>query len=300
MLLSMTGFGASSSRENGFLISSEVKTVNNRYLKTTIKTPDGFAALEPRIDELLHKSVERGSVNFSLKLERETNENAIELNFDALKRYLTEANRFVEENPEYAQFDRLGAFADFLRLPGVVCDKSNSSKGDLVEVLWPSIRRNVVDALERLQAMRRIEGATTAVYLKGNLGQLQELISEIERLAPLEVEVYRTRLTERVSKVLSDNGATLNPADLIREIAVYTDRADVSEEIARFYSHLKQFEETMSCGAACGKKLDFITQEMNREANTIGSKASSPEILQRVVEMKSTVERVREMIQNVE
>jgi len=300
MLLSMTGFGAASARENGFLISSEIKTVNNRYLKTTIKLPDGFAAWEPRIDELLHKSIERGSVNFSLKLERETSENSIELNFDALKRYLSEANRFVEENPDYAQFDKLGAFVDFLRLPGVVCDKSNAQKEDLVELLWDSVKRNVGDALERTQAMRRIEGATTSVYLKGNIDRLRDLIGQIESLAPLEADNYRTRLTERVSKILAENGATLNPSDLIREVAVYTDRVDVSEEIARFYSHLKQFEETMSCGTACGKKLDFITQEMNREANTIGSKAASPEILQRVVEMKSTVERVREMVQNVE
>ncbi len=300
MLLSMTGFGAASSRENGFLISSEVKTVNNRYLKTTIKTPDGFGALEPRIDELLHKSVERGSVNFTLKLERDADENSIELNFDALERYLTEANRFVKENPDLALFDRLGSFVDFLKLPGVVCDRSNFSKGDLVESLWPVIRRTAIDALDKMQTMRRVEGATTATYLKGNLVQLQELVGDIKRLAPLEAENYRVRLTERVSKVLAENGAVLNPSDLIREVAVYTDRVDVSEEIARFYSHLAQFEETMNGESACGKKLDFITQEMNREANTIGSKASSPEVLQRVVEMKSTVERVREMIQNVE
>ena len=300
MLLSMTGFGAASSRENGFLISSEIKTVNNRYLKTSIKTPEGFAALEPRIDELLRKKIERGSVNFTLKLEREANENSIELDFGALKKYLAEANRFAKENPDFARFDRLGSFADFLRLPGVVCDKSNAVREDIAESLWSSIQRSAVDALEKMQTMRRVEGVATATYLKENLVQLQELIGEIKRLVPLEAENYRIRLTERVSKILAENGAVLNPSDLIREVAVYTDRVDVSEEIARFYSHLAQFEETMNGGTACGKKLDFITQEMNREANTIGSKASSPEVLQRVVEMKSTVERVREMIQNVE
>ena len=239
-------------------------------------------------------------MNFSLRLEKEAAENEIGLNSDALKRYLSEAKRFAVENPELASVDNLGSLVDYLRLPGVVQDASRADKTRLPEQLWEAIARAVDAALEQMQAMREAEGASMKRDLAGNLGELRKLIGEVEALAPTVVENYRRRLTERVAKALADEGATLNPSDLIREIAVYTDRVDISEEIVRFYSHLKQFEETMENEATCGKKLDFITQEMFRETNTIGSKANSPDVLARVVEMKSGIERIREMVQNVE
>ena len=300
MLASMTGFGAASTCENGYVISTEIKAVNNRFLKTSIRLPDGFAALESKIEERLRTKLARGSVNFSLRLEKETAENEIGLNSDALKRYLSEAKRFAVENPELASVDNLGSLVDYLRLPGVVQDASRADKSRLPEQLWEAIARAVDAALEQMQAMREAEGESMKRDLAGNLGELRKLIGEVEALAPTVVENYRRRLTERVAKALADEGATLNPSDLIREIAVYTDRVDISEEIVRFYSHLKQFEETMENEATCGKKLDFITQEMFRETNTIGSKANSPDVLARVVEMKSGIERIREMVQNVE
>ncbi|MBQ5790212.1 MAG: YicC family protein [Thermoguttaceae bacterium] len=300
MLASMTGFGAASTCENGFVISTEIKAVNNRFLKTSMRLPDGFAALESKIEERLRTKLARGSVNFSLRLEKDAAENEIGLNFDALKRYLSEAKRFALENPELTSVDNLGALVDYLRLPGVAQDASRSDKSGLPELLWEAIARNVDAALEQMQAMREAEGESMRRDLTENLAELRRLIGEVEALAPTVVDNYRRRLTERVAKVMADEGATLNPSDLIREIAVYTDRVDISEEIVRFYSHLKQFEETMENEATCGKKLDFITQEMFRETNTIGSKANSPDVLARVVEMKSGIERIREMVQNVE
>ncbi|MBQ2789550.1 MAG: YicC family protein, partial [Thermoguttaceae bacterium] len=286
--------------ENGYVISAEIKAVNNRFLKTSIRLPDGFAALESKIEERLRTKLARGSVNFSLRLEKDATASEIGLNFDALKRYLAEAKRFAVENPELASVDNLGALVDYLRLPGVAQDASRADKTGLPELLWEAIARCVDAALEQMQAMREAEGESMKRDLAANLAELRKLIGEVEALAPTVVENYRRRLTERVAKILADEGATLNPSDLIREIAVYTDRVDISEEIVRFYSHLKQFEETMESEATCGKKLDFITQEMFRETNTIGSKANSPDVLARVVEMKSGIERIREMVQNVE
>ena len=300
MLTSMTGFGAASTCEKGYVISTEIKAVNNRFLKTSMRLPDGFAALESKIEERLRAKLARGSVNFSLRLEKDAAESEIGVNFDALKRYLSEAKRFALENPELASVENLGALVDYFRLPGVAQDASRSDKTGLPELLWDAIARNVDAALEQMRAMREAEGESMKRDLAENLGELRRLIGEVEALAPTVVESYRRRLTERVAKVMADEGATLNPSDLIREIAVYTDRVDISEEIVRFYSHLKQFEETMENEATCGKKLDFITQEMFRETNTIGSKANSPDVLARVVEMKSGIERIREMVQNVE
>ncbi len=302
MLTSMTGFGAASTCEDGYLISTEIKTVNNRFLKASIRLPDGFAVLESKIEERLRTKLARGSVNFSLRLEKETPEAEVGLNFDALKRYLIDARRFAAENSELISPDSLGTLVEYARLPGVVRDaaRSDKDKAGLPERLWDAIARAVDAALEQMQAMREAEGASMKRDLVENLAGLRALIGEIEKLAPTVVENYRRRLTERVAKALADEGATLNPGDLIREIAVYTDRVDISEEIVRFYSHLKQFEETMENEPICGKKLDFITQEMFRETNTIGSKANAPDILACVVEMKSGIERIREMVQNVE
>lgn len=296
----MTGFGAASTREGGFVVSSEIKAVNNRFLKTSIRLPDGFASLELKIEEKIRAKLARGSVNFSLRLDRVATENDFGFNFVALKQYLTEAKRFATENPELALFDRRGTFVDFARLPGVVRDNSQTEKENLPEILWNAIARNVDEALAAMQKMRETEGAATAAYLAENLEQLRVSIGAVEKFAPQVVENYRRRLTERVGKALAGEGATLDPADLIREIAVYTDRVDISEEISRFYSHLKQFGATMQNEPICGKKLDFLTQEMFRETNTIGSKANSPDVLREVVEMKSTIERIREMVQNVE
>ncbi|MBQ9873792.1 MAG: YicC family protein [Thermoguttaceae bacterium] len=297
MLVSMTGFGSASTRDAGYLISSEIKTVNNRFYKASIKTPEGLSSLETKIDELLRRKIERGSVYFSLKLTRENAENDIKINFAALKRYVSEARRFIEENPE--QDVEIGALVHYFRLPGVASDSSLES-GDLSERMWEPIARNVEEALEKLSEMRLAEGAATERYLSKNLDELRESIGEIKALAPGVVENYRERLGERVAKALAENGAALDPNDLIREIAIYVDRVDISEEISRFYSHLEQFEAAVANRSACGKKLDFLTQEMFRETNTIGSKANSPDILKRVVEMKSTIERIREMVQNVE
>lgn len=303
MLLSMTGFGAASTQEGGFVLASEIKAVNNRFLKTSIRLPDSLSALELKIEEKIRAKLARGSVNFSLKLERVATESEFGFNFDALRRYLSEANRFAAENPELISVDRLGTLPDYLRLPGVIQDASQTNrehKENLAETLWPAIARNVDEALAKMQEMREAEGAATAVYLAENLEQLRVAIGEVQNLAPQVVENYRRRLTERVGKVLAEENAPFDETALIREIAVYTDRVDISEEISRFYSHLKQFEATMSDEPICGKKLDFLTQEMFRETNTIGSKANSPDVLERVVEMKSTIERIREMVQNVE
>lgn len=300
MLISMTGFGSASTRENGFLISSEIKAVNNRFYKSSIRLPEGFASLESRIDELLHSRITRGTISFSLRIDRDAADADVEVNFDALKRYVAEADRFAKENPQLAPFSGLGPWVDFLRLPGVLQDRSNADREELPETLWSAIEKNVKEALDRLQKMREVEGAATQKYLADNLELLRVSIGEVKTLAPKVVDNYRDRLTERVSKVLAENGAALDPNDLIREVAIYTDRVDISEEISRFYSHLDQFDSTMKNETACGKKLDFVTQEMGRETNTIGSKANDPDVLKHVVEMKSTIERIRENVQNVE
>ena len=299
MLVSMTGFGAATTRDSEYLISSEIKAVNNRFLKTSIKLPDGFASLETKIDELLRKNIDRGTVSVSIRIVRESSETDYEINLPTLRRYISEASNFKKELSD-DQDCELGTIVAFMRLPGVIQDKSNSSVENLAERLWNAIEQNLKDALVPFQKMRDVEGAATQKYLAENILQLRNSISEVDRLAPEVVEYYRARLAERVAKALEGRDVAFDESAIIREVAIYADKVDISEEISRFRSHLDQFDGAMANEKACGKKLDFLTQEMFRETNTIGSKANSPDVLKLVVEMKSTIERIREMVQNVE
>lgn len=299
MLVSMTGFGAATTRSAEYLISSEIKAVNNRYFKSSIKLPDGFASLETKIDELLRANIARGTVSVTVRIVRESSDADFEVNLPALCRYVSEAANFKKELGDELNCD-LGSIVAYLRLPGVIRDKSDDGAENRAERLWSAIERNLKDALDAFQKMRDTEGAATQKYLSENILQLRESISEVARFAPTVAENYRVRLSERVSKALEGRDVVFDESAIIREVAIFADKVDISEEISRFRSHLDQFDGAMTNEKACGKKLDFLTQEMFRETNTIGSKANFPEILKLVVEMKSTIERVREMVQNVE
>lgn len=296
----MTGFGSCTTQGDDYVISTEIKAVNNRFLKTSIKLPEGFSGLELKIDELLHEKIARGSVNFNLKVTRQSDAFDFEVNFTTLRRYISEVFRFERENQDLPSLRMQSSVTDFLRLPGVIQDKARSDDANLSDLLWNRIAENVRTSLKELQTMREVEGASTQKYLAQNISELRTMIEEVKRIAPTVVENYRAKLTERVTKALEETSVDLDPSALIREVAIFTDRVDISEEIARFISHLSQFSNTMECEKVCGKKLDFLTQEMFRETNTIGSKANSQDVLRLVVEMKSVIERIREMVQNVE
>ena len=296
----MTGFGSCTTQGDDYVISTEIKAVNNRFLKTSIKLPEGFSGLESKIDELLHEKIARGSVNFNLKVTRQSDAFDFEVNFSTLRRYISEVFRFERENQDLPSLRGQSSVTDFLRLPGVIQDKARSEDANLSDLLWNRIAENVRTSLKELQTMREVEGASTQKYLAQNISELRTMIEEVKRIAPTVVENYRAKLTERVTKALEETSVDLDPSALIREVAIFTDRVDISEEIARFISHLSQFSNTMECEKVCGKKLDFLTQELFRETNTIGSKANSQDVLRLVVEMKSVIERIREMVQNVE
>ena len=170
MLVSMTGFGAATTRDSEYLISSEIKAVNNRFLKTSIKLPDGFASLETKIDELLRKEIARGTVSVSIRIVRESSETDYEINLPALRRYMDKA---LEEFDLSEGFG-LGTVVEFMRLPGVIQDKSNSSVENLAERLWNAIEQNLKGALVPFQKMRDVEGAATQKYLAENILQLRE------------------------------------------------------------------------------------------------------------------------------
>jgi uncharacterized protein (TIGR00255 family) len=191
------------------------------------------------------------------------------------------------------------ALTCLLTLPGVIEIDMDQSDDEL-EAVWDVVKRAGRGALKNLQSMRQAEGESMTADLIANVKQLKEMVGQVELLVPQVAEQYRKRLEERVGKILSEQGAVLNPADLVREVAVYADRCDVSEELVRLRSHLAQFDTALQSKESCGRKLDFLTQECFRETNTVGSKANDAEITKYVVDMKTVIERMREMVQNVE
>lgn len=289
----MTGFGGANTRRNGYVIASEIKTVNNRYFKAALRISDGFSSLEPLIESLLRSKIDRGTINVQLKIRREEGRSRFQINRTALSYYIDSARRTAESAAGLA----LGGAADFFRLPGVI---EESDEPDSAQDVWQAVEENLTRALGALSEMRRREGDEMEKAIRRHCGDLVERIAKIEELVPQVSARYREKLLERVSAIMAEHQLAADETDFIREIALFVDKSDISEEIVRFRSHLEQFDAAMKTTAPCGKRLDFLTQEMFREVNTIGSKANFSEITYWVVDMKTIVEKIREMVQNVE
>ncbi|MGL6227059.1 MAG: YicC/YloC family endoribonuclease [Thermoguttaceae bacterium] len=295
MLLSMTGFGASNVRSEGLTVLTEIKTVNNRYLKVSLRMTDGFGALESKVEGIIREKISRGTVSVWVRINRDVSMLLPQLNRPLLMSYFEQVKAIGAELGLEPPRD-LGRL---LSLHGVVQNEEVHS-GTLLETVEPLVLASLEEALSNLQDMRRVEGNSMSTDLRENCLFLEKEITAVERLAPHVAKFYRTRLTERVGKIMNEHNLLLDTADLAREIALFADRSDISEEIVRFRSHLQQFLDVIEKGDCCGRKLDFLTQEMFRETNTIGSKANDAEITKHIIEMKAIVERIREMVQNVE
>ncbi|MBL9124018.1 MAG: YicC family protein [Planctomycetaceae bacterium] len=294
MLLSMTGFGESHHQETGLAVGVEVRTINSRYFKLTVRSSEVYAPLEAEIETIVRQHVKRGTVQVSLRVDRAHSADHYRLNETALAAYRDQLER-VRQQWKLTSPLQLEAL---LQLPGVV-EESALHWSD-ADADWPHIKRTLAEALERLSKMRLDEGAAMAADLRANAAAIGRELESIAERAPLIGEAYRTRLTERLERVLAEYQQSLDPGDLIKEVSIYAERTDISEEIVRLRSHLAQFDVMLGEAESSGRKLEFLTQEMFREANTIGSKANDVQIARHVIEIKAAIERIREMIQNIE
>ena len=294
MLLSMTGFGEAHCQQDGLTVAVEMRSINNRYLKLSIRSTEGYGVLDPQIEEILRKRVRRGTVQVNLKVDRPKSPEDYRINTEILANY---RQQLAEWSGSVGQ-DQEVSLEGLLLLPGVAEEKSIHK--DEASAHWPTIRQALSSALEGLVAMRSEEGRAMAADLKANGRVCVETLGKIEERAPLVVEHYRARLEDRLAKVLAERELVLDPADVIKEVSLFAERGDISEEIVRLRSHLDQFDAIVELPESSGRKLEFLTQEMLRETNTIGSKANDVEIARHVIEIKSSLERIREMIQNVE
>ncbi len=290
----MTGHGEAHRQQDDRAIAVEVRSVNNKYFKLIFRAADAYLALESQVESLVRESIRRGTVQVSLRIDRRPSADDFQLNEIVLSSY----RRQLEAIEHHLQLREPIRLESLLGLPGVVVEQT--SRLTSLESDWPVVRETIAEALSSLTQMRGREGTHMASDLHANIQLLTKYLSEIEVRAPQVVEAYRLRFHDRLKNWLAQHGLEVQASDLIREVGMFAERCDISEEIVRLQSHLAQFESYVDAAESTGRKLDFLTQEMIRETNTIGSKANDAVIARSVIEMKGMIERIREMIQNVE
>ncbi len=293
MILSMTGYGDAQCADNGVSYTLEIRSLNNRYFKTTIKLPDAFQFLEPEVEKLLRAKLGRGSITYTLRFRDTRPDAAGEINQAALQAYVAQIAGVQADNIQVT-ID-LGTL---LTLPGILQpkeldDASREHQSNLV--------RQISDkAIDKLIEMRRLEGQSLYQDLLKHTALIRESLAKVQERAPLVVEEYNERLGQRVDALIKKAKLKLDEESLIREVAIFAERCDVNEEIARSRSHLDQFDQLCESNEHAGRKLDFLAQELLREANTIGSKANDGDIARHTVNIKGYIDRLKEQVQNVE
>jgi len=288
----MTGFGEARLQSPRWTIVVEVRTVNNRHFKLSAKISEAYAMIEPVLEQLVREKVRRGTVQLNLRIERPRRSEDYRLNLVAL-------NSYRDQLEGFNSFDgRALDLSALLALPGVVEDSKAEDQAPVED--WPEIGAVVSLALEKLETSRAQEGKAMALELAALGRAIRGHVSAIAERAPQAVQYLQGRLCERIQALVRDSGVTVEAKDLARETAVLADRCDVAEELVRLRAHMTQFHEIIEEPQSAGRKLEFVTQEIGREINTIGSKANDVQISRLVVEVKALLEKIRELVQNVE
>ncbi len=293
MIQSMTGFGEAQLEEDGHAYHVELRSVNHRYFKASLHLPDEFAFLEPVLEQLLRTRLSRGSITLRLNQRDLSAAAAQNLNLAALRHYLAQLQQ-IQGAGAPLSID----LATLALMPGVcqpheLSDEQRSRAAQTIE-------RAARAALDRLIQMRRTEGCALAEDLRKHCAAIREQSTAIRRRVPSVLDEYRQRLTARVQQLIAESNVSLAADDLLKEVAIFAERSDINEELSRLGSHLEQFEAALSRTDPAGRTLDFIGQEMLREANTMGSKAGDAEIARRIIEIKTAIDRIKEQVQNVE
>jgi uncharacterized protein (TIGR00255 family) len=292
----MTGYGEARYQGDQLSLSVELRALNNRYLKVSLRAPDPYHLLEAEFEKLIRRNIKRGTIQVHLRCDRQSAAEDFRLNTIALASYVKQVS---EVSKQLGLTDHGQALlGQVLMLPGVVPEavgRTHQLHDD-----WPIIEKALQQAIDQLQIMRKDEGNAMAQELLSLRDHIAKHLDVIRTLIPQVVTTFRDRLHERVKTLLSEHDVQIDRNDLIREVSIFAERSDIAEEVTRLSTHLQHFQEIMNEDESPGRKLEFLTQEMGRETNTIGSKASDVEISKQVVEIKGTLEKIRELIQNVE
>lgn len=292
MIKSMTGYGRAQGSFSGGDITVEIKSVNNRYLDCGVKLPRGYAYLEEGVKSQVQKAISRGKVDVFITINAAGADNVkISVNEPVAKGYIDAMHRLVQE---YGIQDDISASAISKFSDVFLVEKQEQDENEVKS----AISGVVAEALGAFDAMRTREGEALKTDLLQKAEGILTLVSKVEERSPVTVKAYRERLTAKMQEVLEDR--QIDEARIIQEAAIYADKVAVDEETVRLRSHVDQLQNMLSEGGVIGRKLDFLMQEMNREANTIGSKGNDVEQARNVVSIKSELEKIREQIQNIE
>ena len=292
MVRSMTGYGRCVSVSDDRDISVELKSVNHRFLETNVRITRGYSFLEDKLKKYIQSRLSRGKVDVYVSIGDPKNDNAVvSVDHTLVKGYL---NAFREIIEEYGLPDNISV-TDITRYPDVLTVAKPEEDEDMVwNMLLPVLERAVSDFV----AMRESEGDRLKNDILSKAEDIMAIVSLIEERSPQTVVEYKAKLTERIRELLE--GADVDEQRIAMEVAIFADKVAVDEETVRLRSHFTQMNEIIEKGGPIGRKLDFVLQEMNREANTIGSKVTDSELAHKVVDIKAELEKIREQIQNIE
>lgn len=292
MIKSMTGYGRAQEVILGRDITVEIRSVNHRYYEFSARVPRAYGYLEEKLKGYINGRISRGKVEVSVAIVCSgDSDSLIEVNSKTVTGYVDALRRSARE---LGLQDDL-ALSDIIRLPDIF----NVKKAEVdEEVIWKSVQIVADHALTRFVKMRETEGAKLCDDILERAEAVGQLVSEVERLSPESAENYRQKLQARLAEMLE--GSDIDQQRIVMEAAVFADKTAVAEETVRLKSHIRQLTGMLALDEPVGRKLDFLIQEFNREANTIGSKAQDIEITKIVVELKSEIEKIREQVQNIE
>jgi uncharacterized protein (TIGR00255 family) len=293
MISSMTGYGRGEAAEGGITALAEVRSVNSRFLEVVSRLPRTLSQRENDIKELVRTKITRGKVNVSITVVHQNeNEVPLRVNVVAAKAY----HKLLQELVNAVKLNEQVTLEHLLKFPEVMETEELESTD---EHEWKAAQRALLQAVNSASAMRQQEGRELMNDLVARIGVVESILGEVERMAAERVAEERTRLETRLKELL-DNRSVIDTNRLEFELVMFADKVDVTEECVRFHSHNKFFLEALNDGDAAGRKLTFLIQEMNREANTLGSKANSSDMAHRVVAIKEELEKIREQLQNIE
>lgn len=291
MLKSMTGYGRSRYEIDGRTYIIEIKSVNHKYNDLTVKMPRFLNPLEDKIRKTVSESISRGKIDVYINFQNYSDKGKnIKVNTELAKVYIGELQRLADETGIVNNINVI----DISKFPEIL----NIEDENDLDLIWGELKISLEEAISNFVEMRTIEGNKMALDIKSRLDSIAEIVAEITGYSATVVEDYIAKLETRVKELMKTD--VVDETRLAQEIVIYSDKSSIEEELTRIRSHISQFHTLLQQDNAIGKKMDFLVQEMNREVNTIGSKANSLDITNRVILIKTEIENIREQIQNIE
>ncbi|HEY8361956.1 MAG TPA: YicC/YloC family endoribonuclease [Tissierellaceae bacterium] len=293
MLKSMTGYGRGEFANEYFNIIIEIKSVNHRYSDINVKMPRHINFLEEKIKKAVREKISRGKVDVYINLEY-INDTAVDVKVDIplAKAYKEKLEQLIDE----LKLDENVKLFNILSLPEIIRTEKKETDEEL---LWMPLKNALEEALEKIMEMKVVEGEAIKDDMLSKLSEIERLVDDIELRAPNVVLEYKNKLKDRIEELLG-NEVKIDEERLAQEVAIFADKSNINEELVRLKSHINQFRKIVNEDDAVGRKLDFLIQEMNRETNTISSKANDIFIANNVVLIKAEIEKIREQVQNIE